>query len=127
MDKKKYQMGAIWIIPDKEIKFPWNLFRQYHQSRTVVVIEQSSFNFDPNEDLILVAPLSSKILEHHSTDILLEPDELNKLDKKSYIRMRAIQFITKSSCKRYVGRLSDINKCDILSTLQFFINAGQAN
>lgn len=125
MTNRKYQLGSIWQIPDEEIKFPKNLFRTYHESRLVVIIENSDYNFDTKENCILIAPLSSQILEHHSTDILIEPNELNRIDKKSYIRMRAIQFISKSSLKRYIGKVDDEQKYDILITTQSYFNCGQ--
>lgn len=127
MDNKKYQMGAIWRIPDEKIKFPNNLFRKYHNERVVVVIEHSNFNFDKKEDVILIAPLSSQTLQHHCLDILIKPDEINRLKKESYIRMRAIQFIPKSLCNKYIGKMTDNIKCDILATLNLYINNGQVN
>ncbi len=125
MENRKYRFGAIWQISDKEIKFPKNLFRTYHNSRLVVIIENSDLNFDKKEDFILIAPLSSVTLEHHNQDILIEPDDFNKIDKKSYIRMRAIQFIEKSSLKHYIGKTSNEIKSDILFTLNSYFNNGQ--
>lgn len=125
MANRKYKLGSIWQIPDEEIKFPKDLFRNHHHSRLVVIVENSNYNFNNKENCILVAPLSSQILEYHQTDILINPNELNNLEKKSYIRMRAIQFISKSLLKKYIGKINDDQKYDILFTTQSYFNYGQ--
>lgn len=127
MDNRKFHMGAIWRVPDKKINFPNNLFRTSHKERVVVIIENSDMNFDKKENLILIAPLSTQILQHHKLDIFIKPDEINRLDKECYIRMRAIQFIPKSLCKKYVGKMNNNIKYDILTTLKLYINNGQDN
>ena len=127
MGKNKYNFGAIWVIPDKKIKFPKNLFRTEHKNRTVVIVENSKYNNNKNETDILVIPLSSQLSIYHPDDILIKKDDSNKLDKDCYARMRAIQFINKSSCIKYIGKVSDEIKCDILYTIQSYINNGQVN
>lgn len=127
MGKNKYNFGAIWVIPDEKIKFPKNLFRTAHKNRTVVIVENSKYNYNKNEEDILVVPLSSQLNIYHSDDILINTDDLNKLDKDCYARMRAIQFINKSSCIEYIGKISDEIKYDILYTIQSYINNGQVN
>lgn len=115
-------MGAIWRVPDNEVKFPQDLNRTYHRERIVIIIEHSNLNFDLDEELILIAPLSSQIEQYHALDIFVEPSELNSLDKPCYVRMRAIQFIPKAILKKYVGKIENEAKYDILATLNFYIN-----
>ena len=120
---RKYTVGRIWEVPDVKVFFPLNLFtRSKHRTRPVVIVENSSLNFDEKEKSILIAPLSSNMDEHHFYDIKLIPDEKNGLTKDSYIRMRAIQFISKSSLIKYLGKVSNDNINDILLTLNDYIN-----
>lgn len=122
MSKNKFSFGAIWVVPDETIKFPKNLFRTNHNYRTVVIVENSKYNYDKKEEYILIAPLSSQLKIYDNIDIFLNKDKLNNLEKDSFIRMRAIQFIPKSSCKKYIGKISDEKKHDIYFTLQSYIN-----
>lgn len=124
-DNRKYKFGAIWEIPDKEIKFPRDLFRTYHNSRIVVIIEFSELNFNKDEEFILIAPLSSDTSQHHNLDILVKSNTENRLNFDSYIRMRAIQFIPKSLLKNYIGKLDNNTKCDVLATINSYFNYGQ--
>lgn len=122
MNINNFNFGSIYWVPDKKINFPKTLFkRTTHQSRTVVILENSIYNNDDNEDCILIAPLSSNNV-FHPKDIKISKNSLNNLSKDSYIRMRAIQFIEKINFTNYVGELSDDEKAEALLTISSYIN-----
>lgn len=107
-DDREFAYGEIFKIKDDLIYFPEALFakRTYHGSRLVVITQHCRSNSNPNVWTVNVAPLSTKIEYKRDTDLEINPEEGNYIDKTSLIRLGLSQPVLKVDLEGPVGRLT---------------------
>ncbi|ONK21238.1 hydrogenase [Bacillus sp. VT-16-64] len=107
-DEREFKYGEIYKIKDELVNFPESEFtpRTYHSSRFVVITQHCNANLDRNIWTLNAAPLSSKIHMKRDTDLEIEPNDYNYIDRKSLIRLGTSQPFLKIDLEGPVGKLS---------------------
>lgn len=78
--------------------------------RPVVVISGNAMN--DHLDIIIACPLTSNVKKFAGC-IVLEPDEMNQLDKQSEILTFQIRTITKARLIKKIGKISELQLATI--------------
>ena len=78
---KKFHRGQIWLV-----NFDPSIGHEYRKIRPAIIIQYDEFI--TSNSLLTVIPISSKITNPTSLDILIEKDSRNRLMKDSLIKIK---------------------------------------
>ncbi len=120
-DNRKFTFGEIWKLRDDLIRLlPSDRvinMRNFHPSRTVIVVQNCLENNDEESLLIRIAPLSTTIKYQQRFDVLLQPNEGNiKNDdvlEKCMAQIQLTQPVLKKDMYEKVGEISTAKKEEI--------------
>lgn len=118
-DKRKFNYGEIFQIKDNLIRFPEDGYikRTKHENRLVVVCHHVKTNSDQRHWSVLIAPCSSQVDYQNPSDLKISPNEMNRIDRDTLIRLGMSQPVLKMDLVGPLGKLSD-EESSLLSNLQ---------
>ncbi|HXC43712.1 MAG TPA: type II toxin-antitoxin system PemK/MazF family toxin [Candidatus Dormibacteraeota bacterium] len=102
--------GGIYRIRNKAIDFPVEDAkgtRKPEDFRTVTVMSNQELCDSPQEESVLIAPMSHDLSMKHSTDIVIRATKENGLNADGRIILSHIQPIEKKALEKKFGRFSD--------------------
>lgn len=82
--------------------------------RPIVVLSGNLLN--DNVNLVICCPLTTKLKRYHG-NVILEPNNLNKLQQSSEILTFHIRSISKERLKRKIGKISTLELQKVKQTL----------
>lgn len=94
--------GGIYTVDDDAVTLPPNDDREYHDSRTVVVVSGPSTNSDSSWKFVLVCPTSGSTKRKTRFCVKLNAGDGN-LRKKCWARVPAVQPLLKADLKDHWG------------------------
>lgn len=116
IDERKFNFGEIWTIRDCLISIPDADRidkRREHFSRTVVVVDNNSQNFNRLSPVITIAPLSHRIDCMREFDIPLSKEK-DGVKEDCLLRMSLAQPVLKKDLHKLVGEIHDDSKDEII-------------
>ncbi len=102
--------GGIYRLRDSAVDFPVDDHRgtrTEHDFRTVVVLSCQSHCDDPDEEEVLIAPMSHTLTLSRLTDCQFKPNKENGLNAPGRILLSHIQPVPKIALEKMFGRFTD--------------------
>lgn len=98
--------GGLYWVSDAALSLPPNDDRHLHDRRPVLVISGPETNSDPLWPVVLIMPLSSETGRKTKFCVKVPAFEGN-LEKKTWVRVPAVQPLLKRDLQDYLGTLPD--------------------
>lgn len=95
-------VGGVYTVDDDQITLPPNSSREYHDTRTVVVVSGPETNSDTRWKFVLVCPTSGSTRSKTRFCVKLNAGDGN-LRKKCWARVPAVQPLLKDDLKDHWG------------------------
>lgn len=121
----RIKRGGIFNIPDAKLTLPPESQRgEVHKSaRPFLVISSDEKNLDANWPTVVGCPISSSTKFKTQFDIKLAAGTAN-LPKKCWVRVPAIQPISKDDLAHYLGELPEDEMLDVEASLVEYLDLG---
>ncbi len=100
------------------MKFSPTVGKEQRGSRPAVVISGNSFNLS---EMVMVCPMTSKI-KLYPQDIVIEPRELNKLDKRSEVLIGQTRMVSKERVVKKIGEITQTELEQIFAGLDALLD-----
>jgi mRNA-degrading endonuclease toxin of MazEF toxin-antitoxin module len=109
-----YISGGVYLVTDKSLRLIPEEERVVHdQRRPVVVVTSAASNGDPDWPFVLACPISGSTSRRTRFDVQLAKGQAGVV-KKCWIRIPAVQPLTKSALEDRTGTLDE----DLLTQVQ---------
>lgn len=102
-----FEFGQIYLCDDKELMFPDEKLlrkRELHDKRPVLVVQDNEFNNNPAFPLIMITPISTKVIYKTYMDFELKKGK-DPVKEDCYVRLYLTQPTLKTNLVSFVGKL----------------------
>jgi mRNA-degrading endonuclease toxin of MazEF toxin-antitoxin module len=97
--------GTIVSVKDKRVVFPLNWIRRSHERRFCLAL--SNDTLCATQEILLIAPCTTSVESLSQSDLIINPDKKNGLEKPSAILLGQVQPILYEDIIQKMGELSD--------------------
>ncbi|MXW41515.1 MAG: type II toxin-antitoxin system PemK/MazF family toxin [Acidimicrobiia bacterium] len=115
--------GVYYVADDKLTLLPESKRTKHEERRPFVVISGQTQNNDSGWPLVLGCPISSSTTQRTRFCIKLFQGEAN-LSKKSWIRVPAIQPLSKGDLEDFLGTISKVAAENLMASILKYMDVG---
>lgn len=111
---KRFHRGQIWLV-----NFDPSIGHEYKKIRPAIIIQYDEYI--TSSGLLTVIPISSKIANPTSLDILIKKDSRNRLIKNSLIKIKQISSFDNKRFIKLIGNVTEVIIDNIDNNLKCFL------